>query len=43
MDDQTVEDWNDAAWANQEQEQRMLREDPGYFAFLKHYEEEGHE
>jgi hypothetical protein len=41
MDDQTVEDWNDATWADQEQ--RMLSEDPGYFAFLKHYEEEGNE
>jgi len=35
-----TDDDNDAMWAQaQQDEQRQLEEDPGYFEFLKRYEE----
>jgi hypothetical protein len=38
--DQMDDDATDAAWhQRQMEEQQMLYEDPGYFEFLKNYEE----
>jgi hypothetical protein len=38
--DPQIEDYNDAMWAQaQQDEQRQLEEDPAYFEFLKRYEE----